>query len=158
MLHIITGAIDGGKTRKMLSIYNRLKRGDGFISQKVFHDQKGFVGYEIRRLSTGQKLLLAVKETHLPRDWEDIYRIGPYHFSKKAFIFAENIISEIIASNIEPVFIDEIGPLELKGEGFSSLLERVLEASAEVYIAVRSHCVEEVINKFNIGEYITLTV
>ena len=158
MINIVTGGIDSGKTRKMLSLYNELKRGDGFVSRKVFLNPEGFIGYEICRLSTGEKLPLAFKEAHIPPGWDEIYRIGPFRFSKKAFAFADAIITEILANPIEPVFIDEIGPLELSGKGFSSLLHRVLKAGKDLYLVVRTHCVAEVLEKFGIEDYHTITV
>jgi len=153
MIHIISGGIDSGKTRKVLSLYNELKRGDGFVSRKVFLNPQEFTGYEIRRLSTGETLPLAFKEAHLPPGWDEIYRIGPFRFSRKAFDFADAVITEIIANHIEPVFIDEIGPLELSGKGFSPLVHRVLKAGKEVYLVVRTHCVADVLEKFNIEDY-----
>ncbi|NIM16298.1 MAG: hypothetical protein GTO45_30240 [Candidatus Aminicenantes bacterium] len=152
MLYIIAGGIDEGKTQKMNALYHE-KKGDGFLSKKIFVD-KDFVGYEIVRLSSGEKMPLAYKSEHVPGDWDEMYRFGPFSFSKKAFVFAERIIDEIIKKGIEPVFIDEIGPLELRGEGFCEILNEVLNTGKDVYISVRSHCVEDVIEKFNIQRYV----
>ncbi|MDP4145423.1 MAG: hypothetical protein Q8936_13220 [Bacillota bacterium] len=49
MLYIITGDINSGKTTKLLDIYNRLKRGDGFFNRKKYIDghymEQGFIIY-----------------------------------------------------------------------------------------------------------------
>ncbi len=126
MVYIIKGEINQGKTQEILSIYNRDRQGDGFVSKKLFIDQTEFTGYEILRLSTDGKMPLAYKSQFIPSDWDEIYRRGPFSFSKAAFVFAEHIIDDIIDCNIEPVYIDEIGPLELAGKGFFTLLEKIL--------------------------------
>jgi nucleoside-triphosphatase THEP1 len=96
---------------------------------------------------------LAYKSQHVPSHWEKIDRCGPFVFSKAAFMFAERIIDDIIDRYIDPVYIDEIGPLELDGSGFSTILEKILESQRNVYITVRNHCVKDVINKFNIRDH-----
>ncbi len=220
MIYIVTGGIDSGKTTAMACIYERLRRGDGFISQKraaapnvgdlslknliiksftgsrtrgaggrsISHflncltsqalnflssffslaaggikatvlpapttiKGNNFIGYEIVRLATGERRMLAYKESAAPPGWDEIYRCGPYHFSQAALEFAGAIINDIIARGISPIFIDEIGPLELQDKGFAPLLEKALNTGLDVYITVRSPCLDEVIKKFNIGDY-----
>lgn len=152
---MITGEINEGKTGEMISIYQDQykKKGDGFISKKIFIDDRNFSGYEIVRLSTNEKIPLAYHSQYVPPSCDEIYTCGPFHFSKAAIIFAENIIDDIIARNIEPVFIDEIGPLELGDKGFASLLIKTLKTRKDVYITVRNHCIEDVVKKFNIHEH-----
>ncbi|UCH97613.1 MAG: hypothetical protein JSV88_12405 [Candidatus Aminicenantes bacterium] len=152
MIYIITAGIDEGKTREIEAIYRQMKKGDGWVSRKVFLNAE-FVGYEIVKLSTGEKLPLAYKMEFVPPGWDAIYRIGLFRFSKKAFDFAGKIIDEIIAKDIEPVFIDEIGPLELQGKGFCPMLEKILKTQKDVYIVVRNHCVDEVIKRFRLKNY-----
>ena len=152
MIYIITGGIDEGKTRETEAIYRKMKKGDGWVSRKIFLNEK-FAGYEIQRLSTKEKMPLAYKKEYVPPGWDEIYSIGPFRFSKRAFEFAGKIIDEIIDKNITPVFIDEIGPLELQGKGFCPMLEKILKTQKEIYIVVRSHCVDAVIDRFEIKDY-----
>ncbi len=155
MIYIISGAVDEGKTGKMISIFRQVNQGDGFVSQKIFTDKNpgNFTGYEIVRLTTGERKVLAHKTAGLPDGWDEVFRCGPYHFSKAAFDFARDIIDDIIANGIEPIFIDEIGPLELAGKGFAHILEKVLKTGKGIYISVRNHCVEDVIKTFNIRDH-----
>jgi nucleoside-triphosphatase THEP1 len=157
MIYIITGGIDEGKTREIEAIYRRMKKGDGWISGKVFLNEE-FGGYEIQRLSTKEKMPLAYKKEYVPPGWDEIYSIGLFRFSKRAFEFAGKIIDEIIDKNINPVFIDEIGPLELQGKGFCPMLGKILKTQKDIYIVVRSHCVEDVIKRFHIQGYKILTI
>lgn len=155
MIYIIAGEINQGKTQRMISIFRQQqsKQGDGFVSTKIFPGDADFTGYEIVRLSNNKKMPLAYRSQFVPPGYDEIHRIGPFHFSKAAVAFAEKIIDDIIARDIEPVFIDEIGPLELADKGFAPLLQKILKTGKDVYITVRNHCVAEVIKKFNIREY-----
>ncbi|MGD2088682.1 MAG: nucleoside-triphosphatase [Candidatus Aminicenantes bacterium] len=157
MIYIITGGIDEGKTREIEAIYRQMKKGDGWVSRKVFLN-KVFVGYEIQRLSSKEKLPLVYKKEYVPAGWDEIYSMGPFCFSKQAFEFAGKIIDEIIDKNINPVFIDEIGPLELQGKGFCSMLEKILKTQKDIYIVVRRHCIDDVIKRFNFQDYKILTI
>ncbi len=157
MVYIVSGEINEGKTQKLLAIYNELKQGDGFVSKKIFLNGKDFIGYEIVRLSTNEKMPLAYKSSYVPSDWDEVYRYGPFSFSKAGFDFAERIIEDITDHHIHPVFIDEIGPLELQGKGFSTLLKKVLKTQKDVYITVRNHCAQDVIKEFNIQNHKTIT-
>jgi nucleoside-triphosphatase THEP1 len=147
---IVSGGIDKGKTQRMEAIYLQLKQGDGFLSKKMFTASRVFTGYEIVRMSTGEKMPLAYTTEYVPTGFDEIDRIGPFRFSGKALAFAGKIIDEAIDAHIEPVFIDEIGPLELNGKGFCTLLSKALAAGNELYIAVRSQCTADVISKFGI--------
>lgn len=160
MIYIITGDINEGKTQRMISIYQQqqTKQGDGFVSKKIFPTDSDFIGYEIIRLSNNKKMPLAYRSQFIPPGWDEIYRCGPFHFSKAAVTFAEGIIDDIIAQDIEPVFIDEIGPLELAGQGFAPLMGKILKTGRDVYITVRNHCVQEVLKKFDIRNYELITV
>ena len=155
MVCLIIGEINQGKTKKILSVYNRKKQGDGFITRKLFKNNT-FIGYEIVRLSTEKSVPFAYMGDYAPSEWDEIYKYGPYTFSRKALTFAENIVDEIIKKRINPVFIDEVGPLELQEKGFFSILKRILHLEKNIYITVRNHCFKEVIREFNIKKYKTI--
>lgn len=152
MVHIITGRQNHGKTNKILSIYEKLKKGDGFITRKLFR-YHCFIGYEIVRLQTRESIPFAYKREYTPHDWDEIYKYGSFTFSKKALRFAEKIITESINKGVSPVFIDEIGPLELDGKGFSNILREVLDKGENVYLTVRHDCVDKVTQKFSLKKH-----
>jgi nucleoside-triphosphatase THEP1 len=148
MVYIITGDKNRGKTERIRMLYQE-RGGDGFISSKRFSEGVPS-GYDIVRLSTGEAMSFAVKGDSIPAGWDEIDTAGSYSFSGKAFRFAESIIDEILVRGIEPVYLDEIGTLELDGRGFSPLLRRVLETERDIFMAVRMNCVQNVIAAFAI--------
>jgi len=151
LVNIITGNVNQGKTRYMRSLYEK-RGGDGFICVKVF-DKNNFYGYDLVRLTTGEGVPFAQKIDAIPGDWDEIYRFGVFSFSGHAFTIANRIITEIIKDGIAPIFIDEIGPLEIvEQKGFYELLKRVLKLKQEVYISIRNELVNELIKEFKIHE------
>lgn len=152
MVHIVTGSINSGKTTKLLSLYKELKTGDGFILPKVYIEGN-YSGQQIVRLSTGASRPFSFKDGYIPICWNERYRYDVYSFSEEGFDFASAIAQDIVSNNISPVFIDEIGPLELQEKGFFKILSQLLLESNTVYISVRQTHVENVVEKFTIVNY-----
>jgi nucleoside-triphosphatase THEP1 len=81
--------------------------------------------------------------------------IGRFIFSKKNFEKAIEIIEEAATKDNAWLVIDEIGPLELKGLGFSDVLKKVLAAnslSLSILLVVRNTLVEEVVEYFRLDK------
>ncbi|MBU4445130.1 MAG: hypothetical protein L6422_04135 [Candidatus Marinimicrobia bacterium] len=151
MVNIITGNVNQGKTSYMCSLYEK-RGGDGFICVKVFN-KNNFHGYDLVRLTTGESTPFARKNDAISGDWDEMYRFGIFSFSGHAFTAADRIIAEIIKDGTEPIFIDEVGPLEIvEQKGFYELLKRVLKLNREVYISIRNELVSELIKDFKINE------
>lgn len=157
MVHIITGSINSGKTAKLLSIYNKLQAGDGFILSKVFVEGN-YAGQQIVRLSTGKSMPFSFKRDYIPAYWDEKYCLDVYSFSDKGLKFAFETVKDIVSNNLFPIFIDEIGPLELTEKGFFQLLTQLLNRDCTMYIAVREFLLENVIDKFKIRQYDIISV
>ncbi len=135
----------------MRSLYEK-RGGDGFICVKVFN-KNNFQGYDLVRLRTGEGVPFARKIDAISGNWDEIYRFGIFSFSGYAFAVADRIIAEIIKNGVEPIFVDEVGPLEIvEQKGFCELLKRVLKLKREVYISIRNELVNELIKEFKIHE------
>lgn len=88
-------------------------------------------------------------------DEEETISIGRFAFSKKNFDKATQIIHDAIH---KPgwIIIDEIGPLELRGDGFHDVLKKVLASRNDrLVIVVRERMAEKVKEYFGM---ITATV
>ena len=153
MIHIITGGRDTGKTARMRELHSALG-GDGIISEKIF-DAGEHTGYRALRLSGGRGRLLAGRK-NTPRGLE-IPRggpvLGPWIFSAEGFLFSAGEFEEILEAGEGPLFLDEIGRLELSGEGFAPLLGRLLRSGRELYFSCRDSFAGEVAEKFNIVNF-----
>ncbi len=149
MITIITGSINSGKTTKLLELYERTHEGDGLILPKVFQNGQN-IGQMIRKLSTGDQIPFSIRKQYLSDDWDEIYNYKDYSFSKRGLEYASLIINEISEKHISPVFLDEIGPLELEEKGFSTLLTGLLGRELTLYLTVRESYLSQVINHFHI--------
>lgn len=157
MVHIVTGSINSGKTTKLLSLYQELKTGDGFILPKIFI-QGNYAGQQIIRLSTGISRPFSFKKGYVPENWIEKYSFDVYSFSREGFDFAFETIRDISKKNVSPIIIDEIGPLEIQGKGFYQLLSQLSTEDYSIYISVREPLLNNVIEKFILKNYEIINV
>ena len=86
----------------------------------------------------------------------DVITVGRFVFSKAAFDKAIQIIRDAIHAGGWLV-IDEIGPMEIREEGFFDVLKEVLMLRKEkIILVVREGMAEQVIKYFNINDAETL--
>lgn len=151
MINIITGSVNSGKTTKLINIYNSLGKGDGFFGRKIYKDGH-YSGQEIVQVSSGESKIWSLRGKTLD-GWHQEYCCGAYSFSKDGLQFADHIIKSLLQSDIEPIFIDEIGPLELQDKGFHSLFKNCVASNKELYVVVRKDCVKDVLDKYHVEQY-----
>ena len=154
---IITGSRDSGKTLKIQELYRSAGAGDGFVSLKCMQE-KIVTGYDLMRLDTGEKWPLARRKDIVPVTWDEINVKGSFSFSEKGIAAADDIIDDLLRRSIEPVFMDEIGRLELQGGGFQGALKRLIGSGLSCVISVRKNCLYEVIRDFSISQYLVIDV
>jgi nucleoside-triphosphatase THEP1 len=157
MIHIICGEINQGKTARIKSVYEENMKGDGFITEKIITNSI-FCGYKISRLTTGDSEILILRTEFFPLDETPFLTKGSFSFYEKGFIFASSIIDDIINNNINPVFIDEIGAIELAGKGLHDSFRKILLADKTVYITVRNCFVKKVISLFSLKKYALIRI
>ena len=85
-----------------------------------------------------------------PAHDETTLAVGRFVFRRTAFDWAVARIEAAVTAGCEAVVIDEVGPLELRGEGFADLLDRLATAhpGVERVLLVRTALVEPVIDRF----------
>ncbi len=150
MIHIVTGRIDSGKTTRMLTLHEQLG-GDGFVSIKHM-GADGPLRYECQRLSSGERFTLAVR-TASNEPSPAASTLGPYRFFLEATKRVENVMSALVERRIEPLFLDEVGPLELRGDGFDAVVSLLVDSCLDVYLSVRQSALEQVIEQYGITNY-----
>jgi len=158
MVYIISGKKDSGKTTRMEELFRNTKNAAGFISKKIVQD--GLVtGYDIIELSSGHRVRFARVKGYEPEAWHERTQIGKFSFSKEGLRAAEGIIHNALEAensgiSTKSIFLDEIGKLELKGDGFCKLLTQLLKKEyLDIYIAVRSGNIKSVLRNFAITDY-----
>lgn len=152
MVFIVTGRINDGKTNRLLSIYRQIGQGDGFYSRKISNHMGDTVGYDLIRLSNKERSPFIFLSAETPSGWAEAFQFDKFSFSSVGLDFANGVIDSLIVNKIDPVFIDEIGPVELQDRGFDHLLRKVIKANRTLLITVRDACVTDVIKKYMIEE------
>ena len=151
MIHIVTGKMNSGKSTTLGSIYQEKEKGDGFISVKRMHYDKVH-GYEIMRLSNKEFHPLVIREEFSHTNMKIACQIGPYLFLEDTLKYIESTIQEMIEKKISPIYLDEIGQLELYDQCFDQIFQKMVQSGLEIYITVREDLVSQVIEKYQIKE------
>lgn len=144
-LIIITGPIQTGKTTA-LQEWLVTKEARGILSPVV----------------DGTRMLYAIQEgIYIPFQASgpshETISVGRFHFYRHAFDRANDILMKETPGNL--CVIDEIGPLELQGQGFSPALEKLKSnPSINLLLVVRNSLLEEVQKKLNLHPTRVITV
>lgn len=87
---------------------------------------------------------------------EPLVEIGPYRFRAAAFEWGNAVLAR---ANAEMIVVDEVGPLELRGEGLADGVRAVLRrASGTVICVVREGLIERAATYFEVApEVVPLT-
>lgn len=147
MVSIVTGTINSGKTTRMKALHDRLG-GDGFVMEKTM-DKDTVKSYHALRLATGEKRLLVLREGYDDPDFTEETRIGPYRFDSNTLEWIRSVMRELMRLRARPLFLDEIGKLELRGEGFDALLDDLAKMDVPLYISVREDLIKDVIKRYD---------
>lgn len=151
MITLITGNKNSGKSSYIENCYDSLPKGVGCITRKAF-DGDTWVGYN---------LVLLPHRITLPfirlKPWQNIFseenRItyNRMTFSKKAF---ENAIGYLTsAPKNAPLWLDEIGNLELKDQGFSTLIRQALKQKRELHLTFRKNLFDALVKHYELQEW-----
>ncbi len=147
---VVTGEINSGKS----SLFEMLVESErqngisptGIIARGIF-DNGNKTGFEIIDLSSGKTKPLARINWDIPES----FPVGKYIFSQKGFDFACRALLNYEQRGV--VFLDEVGPYELNGNGYYYCLKQLLDSDiSRLYVAVRSSCLEEFKIRFLAGK------
>jgi nucleoside-triphosphatase THEP1 len=149
MITIITGAVNSGKTTQLLKFYSENRQGEGFALPK-YYVNGNYAGQKIVRLSSGESTIFSLTKSYIPPHWHEDFHYENYSFSAEGMLLANHITDDIIMNNLNPVFIDEVGPLEIQKKGFYFITRKMISYQKDLFLTVRSACIQDIISLFNI--------
>lgn len=152
MVGIVTGKINSGKTTRMKALH-QTHGGDGFIMVKTM-DGQTVKSYHVLRLSTGEQRLLVLREGYNDLTFKEVTRIGPYRFDRHTLAWMEATMQDLIHSGVSPLYLDEVGKLELKGEGFHSILKAMIASDKACFISMREDLVHPITQAYQLNAYL----
>lgn len=136
---ILTGAVQTGKSTTLLK-WSEHKNTGGFLTLIV----------------SGRRMLFSLPEKSFS-PFESIQAnaqtitVGRYHLLNNAFEQMNNHLLNQSTLSFDWLIIDEVGPLELKGEGIYRGLMHVLHnCGAYLLLVVREGLVQQVVDKFGL--------
>lgn len=144
-IYILTGPIQSGKTTKLMQWAANKKNVFGILTP-VVDNKRVFLD-----LTTKEQFRMEAKPNE-----ENVFTIGRFVFSKQSFEKAINILTKALKENDGWLVVDEIGPLELRGEGFHDAIMEILktEINLKILFVIRNTILEKALMfyRFNIEE------
>lgn len=141
MIYILTGPIQSGKTTKLMQW--SANKDDVFgILTPVVEGKRFFLD-----VSTKEQFKMEADPNE-----ENVFSIGRFVFGRRSFDRATNILTKSLKEKSGWLVVDEIGPLELKGEGFDLTIKNILLSNIHLNIlfVVRDSIIEKVKEYYNI--------
>lgn len=145
-IYLLTGPIHSGKTTALLNWANDKKHVTGVLSPDV-DGKRHFLLLPKKQL---QLMEASSAET-------EILEIGRWRFSAAAFKQSITYLEAELEPSTEWMILDEIGPLELRDEGFAFFLHRLLKDASTirkgVILVVRNTALEPVKIHFGLHRF-----
>lgn len=140
---ILTGERGEGKTTLCIALAERARRAGwtvgGIVSPGHWEGGQRDM-YRVRDLLSGEERVLARRSERAGTP-----RVGAFSFDPDGITFGRQALESAIAAKVQLLFVDEVGPLELRGDGWAPILHRLLsEATGAMVWVVRGELVEEV--------------
>lgn len=144
-VYIFTGEIKTGKTTRLQKWVSENPDADGILSPVI----DGF-----RHIVTIKSAETRLLEYHGDDKSIAITKIGNYNFLSSVFEWGREELYKAYLQKPKWLIIDEIGPLELRGEGLEPEVSRILNDSANdatnVVLVVRKPLLEKVIEHYEL--------
>ncbi len=148
-VHIITGERASGKTTFLTRLVDSLRARSttvgGILAPGLWRENER-VGFNVQEIGTDQTVTLCrTGRGELDKT------VGPYVFEADGIAFGLAAGERALGASVQVLCIDEIGPLELKNEGWAPLLRRALQSPDTVLIlVVRTSLVRDVEKVFGL--------
>lgn len=156
-IFIVTGAVGDGKTtfiRNLTGVFreNNIESG-GVLSERVMTG--GHVkGYDLVNIKTGQREVLLRENGECGPE-----SIGRYSICLAAVETGNNILTSLVHDSNTIVVVDEVGLLELRGEGWAGSLDKLVGTNGNhLILAVRNTFIDRVITRWDLTEPVIFDV
>lgn len=157
MITFLTGPIDSGKTSWLAKHYAKHAQGDGFLARKIYRGTKVY-GYEAIRLTTKETLPWLIRDDFYFDEFGDEARVGPFHANLQTLAQIEAAYETMMTQKVQPIYLDEIGPWELSGQGFDAIFRKLLAAKGDLFVAIRKDLLNAVVDYYGLQDYIVVQV
>jgi len=159
-IHVLTGKVQGGKTTFITNQIKELRKIGvivmGMLCPGLITEGRRSE-FSLVNIETGHQISMGTEQKK--NKWQKYRR---FYFNPEAFIKGSEWIKDSLMKSPDLLVIDEVGPMELEGLGWSSTLGSMAKESdiTQLWI-VRQDIVSEVILKWKIPDdhvYTMLTI
>ena len=145
---ILSGSVHSGKTTRLIKWLKDKNNVQGIISPIL--DGKRY----LVNIQSDEKRKLEIDSFSSK---ENVTKVGKYIFDQSVFDWACKIILDTIKSNPDWLIIDEVGPLELQGDGLAKAVNKVLSnknilVGTNLVLVVRDSLMTDFLNHYNLSE------
>lgn len=145
--HLLIGDRQAGKTsvcqRLVQAARARGLRVGGIIAPAVYNGRE-CVGYRVIDLTTGRSATLATLAG------PGAEQVGRFHFTAEGLTLGRTALNEAAGSPLDLVVVDEVGPLELAGGGWSEPVDRLLGRVGGTLLTVRRSLATRVAQRWSV--------
>ncbi len=139
MIYIYTGAIQSGKTTRLGQWLKSHPEADGLLAPIVQGKRC------LKRILTTEARCLQP-----PLNEGDCVEVGRFKFSARAFKWGNE---QLLQTSAAWIIIDEVGKLELKGQGLEPAVSRLLQRPPQnLILVVRDTLLEKVIRHYHLDK------
>jgi len=151
---LVVGEPGSGKTswcREYINGQRESGSSVGGILSPAIEKQRQRVGSNALDLLTGEEIPFARLSRY--RSLKEGEKVGDYTINRDGILFACDAIERAVESRCDLVVIDEVGPLELGGNGLMPAVELAIASPVNVLIVVRSSLREALQKHFSGYEF-----
>ena len=146
---IVTGAVGEGKTAWLAKLEGLLKekelKAGGILALRIMEEGK-VIGYDITDIRTGDRT------PFLRHTGDATVGVERFTMDPSGYRAGEKALDPHSNRSMNVVIVDEVGPLELRGEGWSEMIRGLIhETRAILILAVRKNLAGEVTERFTIS-------
>jgi nucleoside-triphosphatase THEP1 len=146
---ILSGSVHSGKTTRLIKWLKDKNNVQGIISPII--DGKRF----LVSIQSDEKRKLEIDPGS---SQENVIKVGNYIFDKSVFVWACKIILNSIQTNPDWLIIDEVGPLELHGEGLARAVNEIFSEKdyllkTNVVFVVREQLLKDFLSHYDLSKY-----
>jgi nucleoside-triphosphatase THEP1 len=150
---LITGPRDSGKTLRIVQLAEEMRRAGGsvggVIAEASLRDGAK-VAYSLRNLATDERYPYAfAREEGSPG----------YRFAEEGLAFGRAVIRRAVAEGVDGLFVDEMGPLEMAGNGlWGPVQEACVTFAGLIFLTVRPSLLAECMKRLAIPEDLSIVI
>jgi nucleoside-triphosphatase THEP1 len=147
-IFILCGPVHSGKTTRLIKWLTDKNNVQGIISPIIDGDRY------LVNINSDEKRKLEIDPGSSLRN---VIKVGNFIFDKSVFKWASEIILDAIKTNPEWLIIDEVGPLELQGDGLAKSVSKVFFGKdvllkTNVIFVVRKRLLNDFLNHYKLSE------